>query len=338
MLPIRFRFGDVGLHWPSDSQEMMWDHQTGKKLNQAEAWVEVLFLRFVIEPLCLAAAFEIPSCLSIRKAILTVPAVTTSKFTFVYVFRAISTGQPYSVHRNYLWDLTHNQLLKPLRAGILKAPAANARWLEQNSEFGPLLNLRVLNYEVINGDLSYVGVKHLNSTSTAKLLDGAVDPRPKIPDQPISDNQASLLLAFEAAHELHANALLARDSNISYYASKVIEAKNAFEASATSARQQMLFSLQFTGYINSGHSLSKIIQLTEATEKGFHTWVDAFNPRNSRMKLRQKPDFLRVIAGNFMHARAHYLRAAPPGVMLRTICDNALIGQGIMKCPINDLG
>lgn len=330
--------GDIGLHWTTQSQELLFNHQTGQPLNQADGWLLTLYLRGVAEPEAIEAASEIPSCADALQDMLASTSVTTDKFLFDYVLRPVVSGGTYAVHGNYLWDLTHNEYLLPLRSCLLDAPQANAGWLAAHPTWQQALDLRVDAGFVVRGDATYripsacaatwttasdrrviYACSRASIPSLADEEAGAVDAH--VRDVPLTLAQCAKLHAFHVAH---------RDSR------GVQAARMAFIASAETYRQRMLFAIAFTGLRNPqrpGNGVTRA--LDDLKHAQFNGWVDAFGCATPD-RPATPPNLAAIIAKLFGHMAAHNLLASPPGSKLRSICPETLSRQSrkaVVNCP-----
>lgn len=307
-------FGHIGLHWTAQSQEMMYDHATGAPLDQADAWGQLLFLRFVVEPEAVEAASLIPSCVTTAKKMRAARHTTTDKFTADYVLRALLTGTRYEVHGNYLWDLTHNAYLEPFQACLLAQPQTNASWLAVNAHWQQALDLRVADGAIVRGDPSYeipaacagesqsgrysCATADMGHTLDSKAkLAGAVTTAFK--DQILSPTQCAALAAFRRAHDLGTD---------------VVAKGRAFLATARTKREQTLFAMPFTTHVHPTR-LGKDGALQAKKHAGFAEWQRAFG-----CETQTPPDIRRVIVGLLRHCFPHAELAVPPGDPLRDIC------------------
>ncbi len=329
--PYRWSFGDVGLHWTSDSQEMMWNHQTGGRLDQAGCWAMSQFLRFVVEPSILAAARDVPSCAQVYAGMTGLPDTTTSKFLFDYVSRPLHVGGQYNCHGNYEWDLTQNDLIEPFcghgngrQQGCLYRatnPTENAAWLAAHPTFGPLCDLRVEGGQIVPGDLTYTPHPHcawfdlLCKYSSAHLQDGALDPHPAQPDVPFSAAECSALAAAHTAH------------NVTHAGTQGAQLEFERIACATSPRHCTLATMLFVGPTNALHSPADAARYEQEVNDTHTRWSEAFNCGTGK-----PADLYGVVLGLFAHCRTHNLRYEPPGNRLREICLAALM-DGTVACP-----
>jgi hypothetical protein len=361
MAPVRFRFGDVGRHYP-DSQEINWRVDNGQRANQYYAWTRMRTLHFVVEPRVFRLMRDIPSCGrdGIMSKVRTIPVVDVSKFIFNYVLRPVRANQPYTVHPNYEWDIPQNWL-DLFAACLLSDPVANAKNPLVTPDILQLLDLRVENGRLVEGDPTYCdpavrrcsatgGVAHAPSRTPIDLRSlskGLVDPR--IPNKPLTKAQCAALMDQHMAHQAHAQALLDRtkvcqggphdgvgcqDASTCggvacvdlapIIGAQVVAKQLAFEATARNVHEQTLFSLIFIGDIDPARDPASIEALTRQTLTAHERWMVGFNCHTGKA-----PNTVKIIEGEFDHARAHFLRALYlPGVCLRTICD-----KPISSCP-----
>ncbi len=329
--------GDVGLHWTTQSQELLYNHQTGQPLNQADGWLLTIYLRGLIEPEAIEAASEIPSCATVVGGMEKAVAVTTDKFLFDYVTRPIASGGTYAVHGNYLWDLTHNEYLKPLRSCILADAAGNAAWLEKRPQWQQALDLSVQGGVVVRDDPTYripplcAGTGRndddrrftyaCNRAGVPALKDetaGAVAAR--FADVPLGPAQCKALADFKVAHDA---------------SSGVKEKRDAFLASARTPRERMLFAIIFTGDINAQRKTADQATTTAALNAqkhaGFATWARGFHCEDGG-----PPVLAEILAGLFPHLAAHNLLAMTPGAKMRSTCPDTLRRTGrkaVNTCP-----
>lgn len=333
--------GDFGLHWTGQSQELMYDHRTGAAIDQATGWFFTLYLRGVVEPEAIAAASELPSCARVVPTMLAATDVTTSKFLFDYVLRPVVSGGTYAVHGNYLWDLTHNEYLEPLRSCVLADARANAAWLDARPDWQQALDLSVRDGAVVRGDPTYrvpppcAGTgrndddhRYTYSCARAGLPkhpranDGAVSAR--FPDVPLGVAQCDALRAFKAAH----------DASVG-----VPAARAAFFATARTPRERMLFAIPFTSHVDPHRDRLGGVgrDLLAKKHAGFATWFGAFHcPPTPGTAATAPPVLVEVLAGLFPHLTAHNLLAEPPGAKLRSICPATLQRTGrkaVVTCP-----
>jgi hypothetical protein len=330
--PYTPTYGDVGLHWPTDSQELTWDHHDGSRLSKGDGWRVIQYLRFVVEPEVIAACAIAPGCARLVEDMIDAARVTTSKFLIDYVMRPLSSGDTYAVHGNYHWDLTHNEFLRPMRAALVKARAFD--WVNDHPAFRALLDLATFG-QAFRRDPGYTPIAHQPHPDTSHLNDGDVDSTPKIPDPPLSEETCARADEAAEAHSAHARALLAHVTDavlLSRLANDVRGTQSALEASARTPREQMLLGLFFTGGINPAHALAYVDACTRATMAAHDAWHDALGCEDQR-----PPDLLRVVHASLAHGRSHYLRCAPPGVKLRELCPAALEPQHGTRCKITDV-
>lgn len=322
--------GDVGLHWTGQSQEMMYNHQTGRPLDQADAWGLLLYLRLVVEPELIAAASEVPTCASTVPKMLEGMKTTTDKFLVDYVLRPVLTGGTYAVHGNYHWDLTHNLYLEPFRDCLVRDAKGNAAWLATHPRWMPALDLRVADGKIVKGDTTYVvpdlcadtlqGGRY--SCARAKqvgvdkkaLQQGAVAAR--FADVPLSPQQCAALAAFRKAHD---------------QSSGVPAAGDAFVATARTKREQTLFHMPFTTQRHPQRDPAVAAALEARKHAGFAEWQRCFG-----CETGQPPDFPCIAVGLFRHVIPHSLLALPPGARLREVCDATAKRShrtGNVNCP-----
>jgi hypothetical protein len=359
--PVRFSFGDVGRHYP-DSQEINWRVDNGERANQYYAWTRIRTLHFIVEPRVFRLMRDIPSCSSpsIMKRISTIPGVDVSKFIFNYVLRPVRSGQPYTVHPNYLWDIPQNWL-DVFAKCLLADPVANAANPLVTLDVLQLTNLRVEDGRLVEGDLTYCdpsvhactrkgGVAHARKSKTAGLRQGRVDPRVK--NKPLTDAQCAALMAMHHAHQAHGQALLARERMCEsgpregqacilaadcgapcvdaapILAREVVARQLAFESLARNPHEQTLFSLIFIGDIDPKRDPAETDVLTQKTLDAHERWMAGFH-----CDTHEPPDTVAIVEGELEHARAHWLRALDlDGVCLKTICD-----RFINYCPCEPL-
>lgn len=344
-------YGDVGMHWTAQSQEMMFNHQTGLPLNQADAWGLLLYLRFVFEPELIAAADSVPSCARAIPGMLEAMATTTDKFLADYVLRPVLSGGTYAVHGNYHWDLTHTKYLRPFQGCLLADAIGNAAWLAARPEWQQALDLRVDATAVVGGDV--VGMRRIvrgdptykiplpcadsmgsdgtyscarSQTGNLPEADALGDRRAgavaaRYPDPPLTSVQCAALAKFGEAH----------DSSTG-----VLEAQRAFEATATTPRQQTLFHMPFTTQRNpkrfvTDDGRATAARLEAAKHAGFAVWRAGFHCQDGK-----PPNLPEIVAGLLQHVGPHNLLALPPGAKLRSICPATLKRSGrsaVVSCP-----
>jgi hypothetical protein len=362
--PVRFTFGDVGRHYP-DSQEINWRTDNGERANQYYAWTRMRMLHFVVEPRVFRLMRDIPSCgqAGVMSRIRTIPAVDVGKFIFVYVLRPMRSGQPYTVHPNYEWDIPQNWL-DLFAACLLADPVNNAANPLVTKDILQLLDLRVENGRLVEGDFTHCdptvrpctpagGVAHVKRAlvDTKALSKGILNPR--IPNKPLTNAQCIALNEAQLAHHAHAKALLDRtkvceagpnddhpcatsadcpESRCVDLAAlvqpRVPATQLAFEATARNVHEQTLFSLIHTGDVDPKRSPESVDAFTQKTIEAHERWASGFN-----CGVKDKaPNTVKVLEGELDHARAHFLRALDlPGVCLKTICD-----RFINYCPCTD--
>jgi hypothetical protein len=362
--PVRFTFGDVGRHYP-DSQEINWRTDNGERANQYYAWTRMRTLHFVVEPRVFRLMRDIPSCgqPGVMSRIRTIPAVDVGKFLFVYILRPMRSGQPYTVHPNYEWDIPQNWL-DLFAACLLADPVNNAQNPLITKDILQLLDLRVENGRLVEGDFTHCdptvractpagGVAHVKrgKVDTAALNRGILNPR--VPNKPLTNAQCSALNEAQLAHHAHAKAMLERarvceagpnaggacaadaecpDGRCVDLAPllqpRVPATQLAFESTARNVHEQTLFSLIHSGDIDPKRSQASVDAFTLKTLEAHERWAEGFN-----CGVRDKaPNTVKVLEGELDHARAHFLRALDlPGVCLKTICD-----RFINYCPCTD--
>lgn len=331
-------FGDVGLHWSGQGQEMAWSHQDGSRLNQVNFWRLALYLRFVVEPQVISTCSQLKSCESLVPKMQAAALVTTSKFLIDYAMRPLGSGGPYQVHGNYEWDLMQNLFLKPMQQALIhsKYPEEDAVWLQGNTNWRQLLNLSVNSTGKIQiGDTAYVMVPHEEDPDTSDLLAGMVIAKDKkYPDEPLDRVLCNLVEATENAHMEHAQAILSRRSvdEIAKLGAQIGITQRQLEDFAPTPRLLMLFSLIFTGGIHPAHTQDYADACTLATIRTHDAWHDALGCHTN-----QAPDGLGVLIAILDHSRAHYLRSTPPGSQLRSLCAKAREPQHAVQCPINNI-
>ncbi len=353
LAPVRFKPGDVGRHYP-DSQEIDWRVDTGTRANQYYAWTRMRTLHFVVEPRVFRLMRDIPSCShpGILSHVKTIPAVDVGKFIFNYVLRAVRSGQAYTVHPNYEWDIPQGWL-DVFAACLLSDPVTNAANPLVTQDILQLTNLRVENGRLREGDFTYCdpnlhactktgGVAHV-AGSTTRPSQGIVDPG--IPNKPLTSAQCRALMDQHMAHQAHARALLDRAKVCAsgphqgracqvaadcagaqcvdlapLLAPEVGARQLAFESLARNPHEQTLFSLIFTGDIDPKRDPALTDALTLETLEAHERWMAGFN-----CDTHKPPNTVKILEGELAHARAHWLRALYlDGVCLKTICNRAI--------------
>lgn len=322
--------GDVGLHWTGQSQEMMYSHHTGAKLDQPDAWGLALYLRYVVEPGAIAAAANVPSCASTVPKMEAAQAVTTDKFLKDYVLRPLLSGGCYPVHGNYEWDLMHNMYLEPLQACMLHGGTPGAAWLKAHGDWMQALDLQVTpTGKIVKGDPTYIPLAACNQKDDGAtcanvggqgpfdMTTGGLCAKGKTPDPLLSVESCRALKAANDAHDGKGGS--------------VQELLLAFKATARTPRERMFFTMRFTGARNLAWTSEAKQSLEDQTHVTFNAWADAFGCSRG-----MPPDVQEIIIQLFNHNDRHNLLAEPPGANLRTLCPATTKRSGrsaVVNCP-----
>lgn len=308
----------------------MYDHHTGAKLGQPDAWGLALYLRYVVEPGAIAAAASVPACASSVPKMEASQAVTTDKFLKDYVLRPLLSGGCYPVHGNYEWDLTHNMYLEPLQACMLHGGAIGAAWLAAHPEWMQALDLQVVGGKVVKGDPSYTPLAACEQKSDGAtcanvggqgpfdMTTGGVCAKGKVPDAPLAANQCAALKAANDAHDGKGGST--QDLLLK------------FKATARTPRETMLFTVRFTGSRNAAWTSEAKQGLEDQTHITFDAWAKAFGCESGKL-----PDAQEIIIQLFNHGDRHNLLAEPPGANLRTLCPETTKRSGrsaVVNCPM----
>lgn len=322
MVPVRFDPADVGLKFPA-SAEILWDPRTGLPSSQYEAMVRASTLDLVVLPDVLRLIRDVcpaqagPGLAgSVRDLV--------GKFMVVYTLRPLRAGDPYFWHPNYLWDIPQN-VLRRARDCVMADPGGNAGRPELTPAMLQLLDLSISRGQLVLGDDTFQPAAHDLEASHDNARDGALDPR--LPQQPLTADQCTLLHASHEAHEQHAAELIRQLQLVgpptpddTDYLEQLAEAAGttqlAFEGSALDVNQLTLFALIFTGKVDTRRPVDELVALTAETRAFHMAWMDALG-----CSTGEPPRLAEVWGAALGHARAHFLRAIfLPGLVLREVC------------------
>ena len=331
--PFRWQAGDLGLHYGSSptsisAAECQKDIRNGQPGDQYVLMLKAEQLNWVFVPEVMNAYYIYPSC---GHPNFTAMHDTVDKFGINYVLRPLASGTAYTwMFPSYECYIPHNNLLAPLRSCILSKPVDNAR-IGLPGNLPALLNLRIQNGSVVDGDPAYVpstGAPVPYPPTSAGTLTGAAGAY-----DPLTSNQCNLLQAADNAHMQQGDAVMNHNYALAdQLAPQVISTQRDFEASARNLAEEQLFTLTFTGFIHPDLPTSEVDDLTNANMVAHANWVTAFNCGTGL-----PPNVYRVVGEWLNHNELHFCRAVDPRVgatAFRSVCfDKTIDNCRRLTCP-----